>query len=392
MSCSIALRRSPKPGALTATTLKVLRIELTTSVDSAWPSTSSATISSGLLAWTTFSSSGSSSSIARDLLGGDEDVRRRRAPPRRDSASVTKCGEMKPLSNCMPSVTSSSVASVEPSSTVMTPSRPTFSIASAIRSPMVASCAEMVATWAISVAAGDLDRLVQQRLDDRGDGRVDAALEAGRVGAGGHVAQALADHRLGQHGGGGGAVAGDVVGLGRDLLDELGAEVLVRVGELDLLGDGHAVVGDRRGAELLVQHDVAPARAERDLDRVGERVDAVLQQVPRVIGEAQDLRHACDVPSNAAPPRAPRRARVRGGDHCITLLGHFSMTARTSRAESTRYSSPRVLDLGAAVLRVDDRVADLDVDRDAVALVVDAAGADSEDGALLRLLLGGVRG
>ena len=49
-----------------------------------------------------------------------------------------------------------------------------------------------------------------------------------------------------------------------------------------------------------------------------------------------------------------------------------------------------VLDLGAAVLRVEDRVADLDVDRDAVALVVDAAGADSEDGALLRLLLGGV--
>ena len=42
----------------------VLRIELTTSVDSAWPSTSSAMISSGLLALSTFSSSGSSSSIA----------------------------------------------------------------------------------------------------------------------------------------------------------------------------------------------------------------------------------------------------------------------------------------------------------------------------------------
>jgi hypothetical protein len=51
----------------------------------------------------------------------------------------------------MPSVTSSSVASVEPSSQEMTPVRPTFSIASAIRSPMVASWAEMVATWAISV-------------------------------------------------------------------------------------------------------------------------------------------------------------------------------------------------------------------------------------------------
>ena len=47
MSPSIALRRSPKPGALTATALKVPRILLTTRVDSASPSTSSAMISSG---------------------------------------------------------------------------------------------------------------------------------------------------------------------------------------------------------------------------------------------------------------------------------------------------------------------------------------------------------
>src|SRR5690606_33516926 len=50
-----------------------------------------------------------------------------------------------------------------------------------------------------------------------------------------------------------------------------------------------------------------------------------------------------------------------------------------------------VLDLGAAVLRVDDDVADLHVERNAVALVVDAARADSEDLALLRLLLRRVR-
>ena len=61
MSCSMALRRSPKPGALTATDLKVPRILLTTSVDSASPSVSSAMISSGLPACMTFSSSGSRS-------------------------------------------------------------------------------------------------------------------------------------------------------------------------------------------------------------------------------------------------------------------------------------------------------------------------------------------
>ncbi len=63
MSPSIALRRSPKPGALTATALKVPRILFTTRVDRASPSTSSAMISSGLeeLVWMTFSSSGSRS-------------------------------------------------------------------------------------------------------------------------------------------------------------------------------------------------------------------------------------------------------------------------------------------------------------------------------------------
>jgi hypothetical protein len=48
MSCSMALRRSPKPGALTAATLRPPRSLLTTRVARASPSTSSAMISSGL--------------------------------------------------------------------------------------------------------------------------------------------------------------------------------------------------------------------------------------------------------------------------------------------------------------------------------------------------------
>ena len=58
MSSSIALRRSPKPGALTAVVFRMPRMLLTTSVASASPSTSSAMISSGLPAFATCSSSG----------------------------------------------------------------------------------------------------------------------------------------------------------------------------------------------------------------------------------------------------------------------------------------------------------------------------------------------
>src|SRR6266545_3665919 len=61
MSSSIALRRSPKPGALTAQTCSVPRSLLTTSVASASPSTSSAMTSSGLPCLATCSRSGNRS-------------------------------------------------------------------------------------------------------------------------------------------------------------------------------------------------------------------------------------------------------------------------------------------------------------------------------------------
>ena len=67
MSWSIALRRSPKPGALTPAEVNVPRILLTTRVASASPSTSSATISSGLPVPMTFSSTGTRSCTAEIL-------------------------------------------------------------------------------------------------------------------------------------------------------------------------------------------------------------------------------------------------------------------------------------------------------------------------------------
>ena len=113
--------------------------------------------------------------------------------------------------------------------------------------------------------------------DDRVDGGLDAALDDHRVRPGGHDAKALADHRLAEHDRGRGAVAGDVVGLGRDFLEQLRAHVLERIFELDVAGDGDAVVGDRRRAELLVEDDVAALRTDRDLDGIGELVDAALE-------------------------------------------------------------------------------------------------------------------
>ena len=128
----------------------------------------------------------------------------------------------------------------------------------------------------------DLLRALLDVLDDGGDRDVDAALEIHRVHAGGHRLGAFPDDGVGEHGRGRGAVAGLVVGLLGDLAHHLGAHVLELVLELDLLGDGDAVLGDAGRAEALVEHDVAALGAERHAHRVGEDVDAAQHPVAGV--------------------------------------------------------------------------------------------------------------
>src|SRR5271166_3785591 len=74
MSSSIALRRSPNPGAFTAATLRPPRSLLTTRVAKASPSMSSATMSNGFPAWTMDFEDGEQRLKRRELLLVDEDV------------------------------------------------------------------------------------------------------------------------------------------------------------------------------------------------------------------------------------------------------------------------------------------------------------------------------
>src|SRR4029079_16389037 len=130
---------------------------------------------------------------------------------------------------------------------------------------------------------GDLSDLVLRvdflvefldRLDRGVDSGLDALLQGHRVGAGGNVAQTFVHHAPGENGGCRRAVTSDVVGLLGDLFDQLGADLLIGILEIDLLGDRHAVVGDGGGTPLLLQHDVAALRPQRDAHRVGQLVHA----------------------------------------------------------------------------------------------------------------------
>ena len=74
MSSSMALRRSPKPGAFTAQVLRMPRRLLTTRVASASPSTSSAMISSGLPAFATCSRTGSRSRMVEIFFVVEQNI------------------------------------------------------------------------------------------------------------------------------------------------------------------------------------------------------------------------------------------------------------------------------------------------------------------------------
>ena len=159
---------------------------------------------------------------------------------------------------------------------------------------MDGSPAEIPAVAAICSLVSISLAVSSRRGGDGLDGLLDAALQTQRVGAGSDVAETLTDESLGENGSGGGSVAGDVVSLLGDLLDQLGTDLLVGVLELDLLGDGNTIVGDRGGAPLLLEHDVATLGAQRHLDCVGEGVESPLEAATGLFVERDDLGH-CEV-------------------------------------------------------------------------------------------------
>ena len=158
----------------------------------------------------------------------------------------------------------------------MTPSLPTRSRASAIRSPIALSLLALIApTAATSSLLVTFLAISSSLLGGGFDGFVDAAADGGGIAAGHDVPQAFLEDGVGQDGGGRGAVAGQVGGLLGHFDHELGAHVLEAVFQLDFLGDGDAVLGDGRAAEGLVDDHVLAGRAHRGRDGLGEFFDAL---------------------------------------------------------------------------------------------------------------------
>ena len=230
-----------------------------------------------------------------------------------------KYAEMKPLSKPTPSVISSSVLSVDDSSTR------DHAVVADLGHRLTDQLADLLVARGHGGdlrdpgLVGDRGGRRQQRLGHRVGGLADARAERDRVGAGGDVAQPGLDQRLCQHGRGGGAVAGDVVGLGGHRLHQLRAQVLERVLQVDLAGDGDAVVGDRRAAERLGQHHVPAARTQRHPDRVGELVDAGFHCAARGFVELNQFAHMLfpDLSIRMPPRKSPAVTGISGAEHVV---------------------------------------------------------------------------
>jgi len=112
---------------------------------------------------------------------------------------------------------------------------------------------------------------------------LDAVLHNHGIGTGSHILHALAHQRLSQQRSSGGAVTGIVIGLGRNFLHQLGAHILKRLLQLNLLGNGHAVVGDQRCAILLIQYHIAALRTKGNLNGIGQFVNTGLQRLASIL-------------------------------------------------------------------------------------------------------------
>jgi len=160
----------------------------------------------------------------------------------------------------------------------------------------------------------DLLRDLLELRAHRIDGCVDPALDLHRVVPGRDHARALAVDRLGEDRGRGRSVTRHVVRLRGDFAHHLGAHVLELVLELDLLGHRHAVLGDLRGTEALLQDDVATLGTERDLHRIRQRIDAGQDPLLSVVvvgdllrGHLSPLLSCRDGSPAVRPTRAARR-------------------------------------------------------------------------------------
>ncbi len=209
----------------------------------------------------------------------------------------------------MPSTISSSVSSDLASSTVMTPSLPTFFIASAsIRPISLSPLAEIVPTCAISsLVETFFERLAMSATIAA------TARSMPRRRSIGFMPAATA--RTPSCTSAWARIVAVVVPSPASVLVLLATSLTIWApmfsnlsDRLDFLGDGHPILGDPRRAVRFIEDDVATLGAERHPDRMGQRIDAAQHALARIAAQANIFcRHNYRLLQLAMTPRMSGR-------------------------------------------------------------------------------------
>src|SRR5690242_10949127 len=292
----------------------------------------------------------------------------------------------------MPSTVSRSVSRPLASSTVITPSLPTFSMAAAIRSPISLSLlAEMLPTWAISFLPPVGTLIFLSSSTTAATARSIPRLMA--IG----LAPAVTFLRPSRKIAWARTVAVVVPSPARSLVLvatslTICAPMFSRASEssisLATVTPSLVTVGAPNFLSMTTFRPFGPsvtftASASWSTPRLrAARASPVNWRVLAAMGSGSLYRDGAW--ASVVRSGAPLGAGWRGRPHRSAQDGEDVGLAEDEKRLAV-YD-----DFGAAVFPKEDSVADLDVHRDALA-VVEAARADGEDLALLRLLLGGVR-
>src|SRR6476646_8642249 len=282
---------------------------------------------------------------------------------------------MYPLSNCIPSVNSSSMPKVFDSSTVITPSLPTLSRASAIVVPISASAAEIAAICAIS----SFDSI-----------SLDSFLIASTA-----ASTAFSIPRL------------RAIGLAPAATFFIPPLTIARASTVAVVVPSPATSFVLVATSLVSWAPMFSHGSSSSTSLAMVTPSFVIVGAPHFLSSTTFWPLGPSVMATASaslstPASRPRRAsspNFSNFEAKASLLSRCCATAcclsalLLERREDVAGRQDQVLvavdlDLGAAVLGVDDDVAALHVEPDAaVAVLVPPAGAGSDDGALLGLLL-----
>ena len=135
------------------------------------------------------------------------------------------------------------------------------------------------------IDAAHRDRLFLEALDYFIDTQLDTTTQIHWIHSSSDRFAAFFEDGTSEDSGGRCAVTSLIVSLTGDLLNKVGADVLVAIAELDILGHSDTILGDLGHAKSLVDDDIAATWAQSHLHSISKHIAALEHEGARLSSE-----------------------------------------------------------------------------------------------------------